>query len=104
MIRSKKQYNITKKHLTDFTEHLKELQRIGKEDFIHPIIHQARKDAVQSQIDIFIDDIMEWEKSKVYSEEEVRDIAWYILTAGSDFDEEFALKQKFNNRWEQSTR
>ena len=75
MIRSKKQYEITKRHLSDFRTTLKYLEEVGKQPNIHPVLHKAHKDALQSQIDVFIDELMEWEKSKVYSEDEARFMA-----------------------------
>lgn len=101
MIRSKKQYDITKKHLIDFSNYLIVLEKVGREPTIHPILHKAQKDALQSQIDVFNDEMMEWEKSKVYSEEEARFMALTcVINALQPIMISMKQEKDFHDAWE----
>lgn len=103
MIRSKKEYEMIKKHLFAFTESLELLEDLGKQPHIHSLLHKAQKDALQSQIDIFTDGLMEWEKSKVYSEDEAKDLAWKCFHYSSERSTRSQRFEVFNNLWKKLT-
>jgi hypothetical protein len=76
---------------------LKDLDELGIQPNIHPVLHKIQRDAIQSQIDVFTDELMEWEKSKVYSEEEAMEMARAIYEMRSTPHGFFVL-------WERLTR
>ena len=105
MITSKEQYNITKEHLVNFTKYLKELSKLERKPTIHPILHKAQVDALQSQIDVFTDDIMKWEKSKVYTDDEARSMALTcVMAALQPVMISIEQERDFYETWEKLTK
>jgi hypothetical protein len=62
MIENVKQYEITKNWLAKFQQSVNQLIKDGPAQNVHPGIHQAQIDAQNSQIEIFKDDIAEYEQ------------------------------------------
>lgn len=61
MIKNEREYRVTRAQAIKFEQALAELERVGAEDGLHPLLEKAQRESLQSQMDDLREQVREYE-------------------------------------------